>query len=378
MKRRNPQAQIERAGLNAAASAFNRLGLIWRDLLQEDVGIDGTIEIVHDGYPTGKLVAVQVKSGRSYIQDETQDSFSFRPKRDDLAYWQSLIIPVILVFFDPRKEALYWLDIKHTIVDRGSGLGDESPRLSVSKANVLDVTFVSHLNGLFDLATYTKEEYDQVTMELRSNVYSDKTVRGSAEVSGLDLFIAGLWGLCSKVQFHLTLLTEEIRRQLAPRPGPSMLTYDLSRPKLFPFVMHYLGSLTRHRLAMLDTAELNQTLYGRLEWPAFIAPLTLNGRRYVEHLRAELGDEVCDHQFFTLRLCNHCQIEIYSSFEKGSPDPFGPFTDVILIHFNRYCGFRGKVGTIPKSSRAAFRNELGHDSGMKPGADSDFKPVTFW
>ncbi|MGD0326335.1 MAG: hypothetical protein ABSD45_21645, partial [Terriglobia bacterium] len=41
------------------------------------------------------------------------------------------------------------------------------------------------------------------------------------------------------------------------------------------------------------------------------------------------------------------------------------------------CGFRGKVGTIPKSSRAAFRNELGHDSGMKPGADSDFKPVTF-
>ncbi|MGA9057776.1 MAG: hypothetical protein WB763_14835, partial [Terriglobia bacterium] len=43
----------------------------------------------------------------------------------------------------------------------------------------------------------------------------------------------------------------------------------------------------------------------------------------------------------------------------------------------RKCGFRGKVGTIPKSSRAAFRNELGHDSGMKPGADSDFKPVTF-
>jgi hypothetical protein len=41
------------------------------------------------------------------------------------------------------------------------------------------------------------------------------------------------------------------------------------------------------------------------------------------------------------------------------------------------CGFRGKAGTFPKSSRSAFRNEAGHDSGMKPGTDSDFKPVTF-
>jgi len=40
------------------------------------------------------------------------------------------------------------------------------------------------------------------------------------------------------------------------------------------------------------------------------------------------------------------------------------------------CGFRGKAVTIPKSSRAAFRNDAGHDSGMKPVTDSDFKPVT--
>ena len=46
-----------------------------------------------------------------------------------------------------------------------------------------------------------------------------------------------------------------------------------------------------------------------------------------------------------------------------------------FIHLE--CGFRGKAGTFPKSSRSAFRNEAGHDSGMKPGTDSDFKPVTF-
>ena len=42
-----------------------------------------------------------------------------------------------------------------------------------------------------------------------------------------------------------------------------------------------------------------------------------------------------------------------------------------------WCGFRGKPVTIPKLSRAAFRNDPGHDSGVKPVTDSDFKPVTF-
>jgi hypothetical protein len=40
------------------------------------------------------------------------------------------------------------------------------------------------------------------------------------------------------------------------------------------------------------------------------------------------------------------------------------------------CGFRGKAGTIPGSSRSAFQNEAGHDSGVNPVTDSDFKAVT--
>jgi hypothetical protein len=43
---------------------------------------------------------------------------------------------------------------------------------------------------------------------------------------------------------------------------------------------------------------------------------------------------------------------------------------------SEFCGFRGMAVTIPKSSRSAFRNEGGHDSGMKPVTDSDFNPVT--
>ncbi len=41
------------------------------------------------------------------------------------------------------------------------------------------------------------------------------------------------------------------------------------------------------------------------------------------------------------------------------------------------CGFWGKAVTIPKSSRSTFRNDAGHDSGMKPVTDSDFKLVAW-
>jgi transposase len=40
-------------------------------------------------------------------------------------------------------------------------------------------------------------------------------------------------------------------------------------------------------------------------------------------------------------------------------------------------GFWGKAGAIPKLIRSALRNSSGHDSGMKSGRDSDFKPVSF-
>lgn len=71
-KKRSSNAATERAGVLAMASACNRLGLIWRDLLQEDVGVDATVELCVDELPTGKLIGVQVKSGSSYIRSETE------------------------------------------------------------------------------------------------------------------------------------------------------------------------------------------------------------------------------------------------------------------------------------------------------------------
>lgn len=65
------QFQEERLAVNAVAQAAANLGLIWRENQVKDLGIDGQLEYVtRDGNATGRLVAVQVKSGESYFQHE--------------------------------------------------------------------------------------------------------------------------------------------------------------------------------------------------------------------------------------------------------------------------------------------------------------------
>ena len=108
MKKRVRNAKQERAGVIAVEQACNKLDLIWRNLLQEDVGVDGTIEIALGEFPTGKLVGAQVKSGVSYVRSETDSSFRFYPDKDDLTYWRELSIPLFLLVHHPDDGNVYW------------------------------------------------------------------------------------------------------------------------------------------------------------------------------------------------------------------------------------------------------------------------------
>ncbi|WP_221928138.1 DUF4365 domain-containing protein [Pseudomonas syringae] len=57
----------ERLGIAAVQYYAARRNQIWRETGTGDVGIDGNIEFVNaEGFATGRIVAVQVKSGPSY------------------------------------------------------------------------------------------------------------------------------------------------------------------------------------------------------------------------------------------------------------------------------------------------------------------------
>src|SRR5438552_446110 len=118
-KRRSGNAAAENAALIYIRSITDQEGHIFRRVLEEDVGIDAHIELCHHGEePTGAVVALQVKSGESYVHGETSRNFVFRPSEADLRYWQSFALPVYLVVFRPAKKIAYWLDVKEACSGR--------------------------------------------------------------------------------------------------------------------------------------------------------------------------------------------------------------------------------------------------------------------
>ena len=64
----------ERIGVYKVGLKITELGLIFRETPNSDVGIDGQIEYVNSrGEATGKIIAVQIKSGDSYLNESKSD-----------------------------------------------------------------------------------------------------------------------------------------------------------------------------------------------------------------------------------------------------------------------------------------------------------------
>ncbi|MFJ1257902.1 DUF4365 domain-containing protein [Cupriavidus sp. CuC1] len=85
----------EQIGVNAVQQiVLKELGWIFREQPVIDMGIDAHIELV-DEQPTGKLIAVQIRTGPSHFT-ETDDAYIFRGKLTHLDYWTNHSLPVIL------------------------------------------------------------------------------------------------------------------------------------------------------------------------------------------------------------------------------------------------------------------------------------------
>ena len=108
-----PKTKItEYHGLLYIEQLVNETGNIFRKIhLEEDVGLDGVIEFVKDGEATGRLLAIQVKSGDSYVV-AGKDRFIVPVDEAHLNYWQSYDLPVVIVCYSPSQKLAAWEDIK--------------------------------------------------------------------------------------------------------------------------------------------------------------------------------------------------------------------------------------------------------------------------
>lgn len=65
--RTSMKAQTERLGVSKLDHYFSSYGWLFREQMIHDYGIDAHVEITNENYPTGELIAIQIKSGMSFF-----------------------------------------------------------------------------------------------------------------------------------------------------------------------------------------------------------------------------------------------------------------------------------------------------------------------
>jgi hypothetical protein len=108
----------ELRGLDRISVITHEMKCLFRVISQDDVGIDGEIEVVTpktdgDGFETnGGIIKVQAKSGASYVKKDRGGTFSTPVRIDDLEYWNKCTFPVFFIVYHADDDALYYKEIK--------------------------------------------------------------------------------------------------------------------------------------------------------------------------------------------------------------------------------------------------------------------------
>lgn len=123
----------------------DELRWIFRDVRKADIGIDGQIEVVDEKQRgTGRLLAVQIKCGTSYLSEASDEGYTYRGDRKHLKYWLEHSLPVILVVCDPQKERCYW----QVVTGANTNPLENTWTMVIPKSNLLGVTSKDQLQTI--------------------------------------------------------------------------------------------------------------------------------------------------------------------------------------------------------------------------------------
>ncbi len=112
---------IGELGESAVRSRFLSFGFQFDVRSRLEAGIDAIAEIMIEGEPSAKMLAVQVKSTRAKkYASESESSFSYLLKAKDIEYWKNSNLPVIIVLYRESDQSYYWkgLDFSSAIENR--------------------------------------------------------------------------------------------------------------------------------------------------------------------------------------------------------------------------------------------------------------------
>lgn len=115
---------MAKRGVNYVRNIIESSNSIFHEVHQEnDFGNDAFIELVDEKDVKGIVVALQIKSGKSFC---TKNSCSIPASKSHFEYWSEHSLPVLGIVYDPDEDAAYWTNIKYHI-DSGIDIINKGP-----------------------------------------------------------------------------------------------------------------------------------------------------------------------------------------------------------------------------------------------------------
>lgn len=266
----------ERAGVHLVGSLLTAAHLIFRETDHGDVGIDGQAELVDDkGQATGATIAVQIKSGTSYLRDGG-DHWKYYPADKHRTYWETFPLPVLLLLHDPGNNNVYWVDARHQL--RSDQYKERF--LSVPKRNTLSA---GSRHALFESCGTAGRGLLMIEEALR-HLALTVNLNASFRLSFLDLFLEGLTDIGRKVFFSAGMCWDLAETRL-PEDSPAGVGMGEAEHE---FLDRYIRFLVEQSLAHIDYADILIDVRDRQMSPTILVPLTSRGRQ-VRDLCRELG-----------------------------------------------------------------------------------------
>ncbi|MBM2620494.1 DUF4365 domain-containing protein [Actinoplanes sp. LDG1-06] len=144
--------------MNIVEGASLSIGWFFREQEVSDQGIDAHVEKAMGEVGTGRLLAIQIKSGPSYFSEPVEGGWTFRFDAKKAKLWLNHALPVIVVLVDTEQRECYWQAISsRTVSTTGKGYKVLIPRSNEVLEADLEWTELasgiqSRAENLFDFA----------------------------------------------------------------------------------------------------------------------------------------------------------------------------------------------------------------------------------
>lgn len=256
----------ERIGVYSVGKIFTQqLKWIFREQPVNDFGIDAFVEITSAGteIPTGRLIGVQIKSGKSYFKESRDDHFVFRGSKRHLEYWLNHSIPVVMVLYDQVSDLGYWQEVnKSTVILTGKLF-----KLKIPKKNVFQNTDRYMLSNI----ALFKNTYQYRLWQVQSSI---EQIRLLLERKQLYLYIE-IDNVPRSDEYHITLVG---MAEDCDRYPEVFYNWDFEDPSRF-----------EHNFFTIMGQSLKEALNDTIPW----ADLFINGREFTDEiLMREISNDI--------------------------------------------------------------------------------------